>query len=40
MLKRMPALGKLKAGDYRPALEITMVLTPQAAANLPRALTA
>lgn len=29
VLKRMPALSKLKAGDYKPALEITMVLTPR-----------
>jgi len=34
VLKRTPALCKLKAGDYKPALEITLVLTPQAAANL------
>lgn len=39
MLNRMPALCKLKAGNYKPALEITVVLTPQAVANLLRALT-
>lgn len=39
VLKRMPALCNPNTADCKPALEITLVLTPQAVANLLRALT-